>query len=74
MKKMTNKEFKEALDKAGYAFEVYGYEGILNMISLNSKRSAKELDEAHMNAAARSEREKADALFNILNERGYYNE
>lgn len=32
MKKMTAKEFKEALNKAGFEMNIFGYESILNTL------------------------------------------
>lgn len=43
MAKMTCKEFKEVLEKSGMYFDVWGFEGILNIISLNEKRNAEEI-------------------------------
>lgn len=73
MKKMTAKEFKEALNKAGFYMDVYGYEGILNMIAAQLYDDAREL-EHKSNCLADLSRKQAMILHDILKERGYYND
>lgn len=73
-KKMTNKEFKEALEKANISFDFWGYEGILNMIAILEKYQKKECLEKGFNASAKACERRRKAIFDILNERGYYDD
>lgn len=74
MKKMNAKEFKEALNKAGFDMDIYGYEGILNMITSQLYNDANEMDARRNNVLANLSRKQANILYNILKERGYYND
>lgn len=73
MKKMKAKEFKEALNKAGFDMNIYGYEGILNMIASELYADAHVLEHNSIFLADLS-RKQANILYNILEERGYYND
>jgi hypothetical protein len=73
MKKMKAKEFKEALNKAGFYMDIYGYEGILNMIAAQLYDDAHEQEHISICLADRS-RKQARILHDILEERGYYND
>ena len=80
MKKMTAKEFKEILTDAGMDFSIWGYEGIINVLSLyyrhESQRYMDEYLETHdrgAKACMTIEYEKADRMYKALEERGYYN-
>lgn len=74
MDKMTAQEFKKVLTDAGLPFDTYGYEGILNELSLGVRllsfealaRGAKNTADWYMSIN--------DALFRALDDRGYYNE
>ena len=44
MKKMTFKEFKEVLEKAETDFEVFGFEGVLNLMSMTNRYLAENTD------------------------------
>lgn len=72
MKKMTNKEFKEVLKKADVDFETFGYEGILNMLSIFFDRESAYAMKQGCELVARHERERADIIFDELNNRNYY--
>ena len=72
MKKMTAKEFKEALNTAGVNFDVFGFEGILNTLSIKYAKDSEEYSYKGLKAAAAGTYEQSKILYNILNERGYY--
>lgn len=72
MKKMTAKEFKEALNTAGISFNVFGFEGILNTLSIAYEKDYKEYSAMGLKAAADGTYEQSKKLYNILKERGYY--
>ena len=74
MKRMTTKEFKDAFEKSGYNFEIFGWEGILNMLSSYEDFMAKQEQERGYDKLAQYAKKRADALFDILNERGYYDD
>lgn len=73
MKKMTSKEVEEALNKAGFEINIFGYESILNVLIMKLYDDARDL-EADNEPAADHVRKQADVLYNILDERGYYND
>lgn len=72
MKKMTAKEFKEILDKANIGFETFGYEGILNLISIAKNYQAKEYEQLGQKEMANWAQEDSDTIYNALDARGYY--
>ena len=75
MNDMTFEEFKEAFDKGiGYSFEQFGFEGILNILCLCERYSAKEDKEKGFNASAEMSTQNADMWYNLLKERGFYND
>lgn len=74
MEKMKAKEFKESLNKACFNMDVYGYEGILNLLINKLYADARELELHNNNRAANYARKRGDILYNILEARGYYNE
>jgi len=74
MKKMTAKEFKETLDKAGFDFNIYGYEGILNIVTCLSYDEANRQEVKNNNLLADYKRKQANVLHDILEARGYYND
>ena len=71
-KKMTLKEFKEAFDEV-YDFEIWGYEGILNLLACLEAREEQEYTERGRDLLANASRERHHRLYEILDERGYYN-
>ena len=73
MGKMTNKEFREAFEQAGYNWDVWGYEGILNMISVLEQKNSDEAILRGCLPSARACLERSNKLYDILDERGYYN-
>ena len=74
MKKMTAKEFKEALNKAGFEMNIYGYESILNTLIMKLYDDSRELEAHKNNYAADHVRKQGDILYDILETRGYYND
>lgn len=74
MKAMTAKEFWEVLEGAGYNKSVWGYEGILNIISIHESNAEKEDRQRGLNSIADASRERADYIYNYLTDRGYYND
>ena len=72
MKKMTLKEFKEALSAGSTDFEVFGYEGILNLIQIAQTKLADDSEANGSTILPDYYRRHRDALYNILKERGYY--
>ena len=72
MRKMTAKEFKEALNNAGVSFDVFGFEGILNTLSIAYAKDSEEYSIKGLKAAAAVTYEQSKKLYYILNERGYY--
>lgn len=72
MKKMTAKEFKQVLTDAGMNFEIWGWEGILNIISIHEDRNSNEMREKGLMAGADGCHRRADSIYNVLKARGYY--
>jgi hypothetical protein len=72
MKKMKAKEFKEALNKAGFDMDIYGYEGILNMMIVKLDEDALALEAHNCKHAADHARKQAAILYGILDARDYY--
>lgn len=68
-KKMTLKEFKEILGKAETDFEVFGYEGILNIISLCNKYMSEESERPYVK---KMHQRISKTIYDELTERGYY--
>lgn len=72
-KAMTNKEFWGILEEAGYGKDFWGYEGLLNIISIHDSMQAEKCREDGCNAAAGASQRRADVIFDALVARGYYN-
>ena len=69
---MTAKEFEKILDDAEVYFDCYGYEGILNIISIFFEDESKEaMSKGHVTYANGLMR-RSDALYDALEARGYY--
>lgn len=68
-KKMTFKEFKEVLEKAETDFDVFGFEGILNIISLANKYMAEESTRPYVK---NMHKRISQTIYDELKERGYY--
>ena len=71
-KRMNATEFKEALTLAGADFDVYGFEGILNALSMFYDYEAEKYDNRGFEAIAKDKKKIADKLYGTLCTRGYY--
>lgn len=71
-KRMNETEFKEALTLAGVDFEIYGYEGVLNALSMFYDYEAKEYFNRGCEAAGNCEKEISNKLYGTLCTIGYY--
>ena len=69
---MTNKEFKKILKDAGIDFNVYGYEGILNKLSILSDYKRREYKEKGNEVLAKFEYDSGNVIYEALANRGYY--
>lgn len=76
MKKMTQKEFKRILEESNVNFEIWGYEGILNMIAGYNNFLADDAEKRAGNGCsniAKRMRATADNITAELAKIGYYN-
>ena len=71
-KTMTAKEFKAVLENAGITLDVYGYEGILNLVSMALESQADNMKNNGLNAGAKGYRDSAISIFLELDKRGFY--
>lgn len=71
-KTMTAKEFKAVLDNAGLDFGIYGYEGILNLVSIALDAQAEDMKANGRDAGAKGFKDSADKIYDELFKRGYY--
>ena len=69
-KKMTAKEFKKVLADAEIDFEVYGYEGVLNLIALANIYLE---DETNYENLKQMYARRRNAINNVLEEKGFFN-
>lgn len=67
---MTEKEFIAAFERAGFNFNVWGYEGVLNQISSLYFRYA---EETKSKVLKELYSKRANVLHDILEQRGAYN-
>ena len=72
MKKMTMKEFKEALEIGGMNFEIWGWEGILNELVIAQRHIADDSERLGCKNIADCRRRNADKMVAILENKGYY--
>ncbi len=79
--KMYVKDFVEALDKVGFDFDVWGFEGILNVLGIYSRyqveryrKDAKSKNDLDYEILANWENARAEKIHTLLEERGYYND
>lgn len=70
--KMTSKEFENILTACGMTFEAYGYDGVLNMLSLCMDYSAEYSQSRGHEAAAKVYEDRARMIYACLSSRGYY--
>ena len=74
MGKMTAQEFKKVATDIGLDFDIYGYEGILNELSIYARAySFEELAKGHKALADRAMKI-TDGIYRALDNRGYYDE
>ena len=71
-KKMTLKEFKEALLDGGMDLEIWGWEGILNELIIAQRHIADDSERLGCKNIADSRRRYADKMVAILDSRNYY--
>lgn len=71
-KKMTATEFKRILDNAGIDFKLWGYEGVLNMLSIKEDYDADDFERRGVKILADISRNRANAIYQDLKARGYY--
>ena len=72
MSKMSAREFKKVLTDVGLDFDIYGYEGILNELSLACRAySFEQLASGHKNTAEWL-MEITDGIYRALDNIGYY--
>ena len=72
MKDITTKEFKQILNDSGINFEVFKWEGILNMISGYHEIIAKEARERGSLSVAKMDKDISDKIYTVLKSRGFY--
>ena len=70
MKKMTLKEFKQILADSGTDLEFWGYEGILNMISICYDKFARDMKESGLDG--KNYKHRANVIYDALHDRGFY--
>ena len=72
-KKMTLKEFKEVFERAGYSFDVWGYEGILTLIEGYEWSQYNNFkDDPKKQVLARATKKRIDSVHDDLEKIGYY--
>lgn len=71
MRKMTAKEFKEILTESGVDFDLYGFEGILNELSIYNEMMSKKYEGK---APEIVYKKISNKIFKALEKRGYYSE
>lgn len=81
MDKMYVKDFVEALDKVGFDFKIWGFEGILNILSMYSRlqadnylKLADECPEIDYRSLAKWELCRSNKIYDLLEERGYFDD
>ena len=70
-KKMTCKEFKQAFTDCGYDFNIWGWDGILNMIACYAIREEEYQTKRGCETLAKVERNRAHKIHEYLVENGY---
>lgn len=71
-KKMTLKQFKEVFEKAGFNFDVWGYEGILNLIESHEWYEYHHFKDENKQSLADMAHERIDIIHDELVKIGYY--
>lgn len=70
-KKVNSKEFKEVLTDSGLNFDIFGYDGILNLISIYLEMDSVKYIETSPEFAE-YEHNNSDKIYHYLKDRGYY--
>ena len=68
-KKMTLKEFKQIFNNAGMDFDIWGYEGILNLLIIAEGHLEQETESDLLKKVYEDRRMN---IYNSLKERGHY--
>lgn len=71
-KKMTAKEFKQAFTECGYDFDIWGWDGILNMIACYAIREEEHFVKEGNDCLARVEAKRHQKIHEYLDNRGYF--
>ena len=71
MKHLTHKDFEKIFTNAGFTFEYWGYEGILNIICDYERTQEKQCKKAGLNIAAERCRERYESIESALLACGY---
>lgn len=69
---LTAKEFKQILTDAGIDFDIFGYEGILNLVSMCYDFKAEAHEKEGCTVLQQMEEERAHKIYNALYKIGYY--
>ena len=72
-RKMTQKEFKQAFNECGYNFDIWGWDGILNMIACYATREEEYQIARGCETLAQVEADRRKKIHDYLDKRGYYN-
>ena len=72
VKKMTCKEFKQAFNECGYDFEIWGWDGILNMLACYATREEEYQLSIGNDVLAGVETERRHKIHDYLDARGYF--
>ena len=71
-KKMTQKQFKEVLKKANIDIDIWGWDGILNLIAIAYRAMSKNDEEIDFPTIAQMDLETADTITRELDKTGFY--
>lgn len=72
-KKMTYKEFKEVLENVAHMpIDIYGWDGVLNALSLCRRYCAKNARDLGCDASAKRDEKIASDITQYLEDNGYY--
>lgn len=69
--KLSHKDFEKILTSAGITFDFWGYEGILNIISLYQRDQERKCNKAGLGKAAEDCRKRYEKIESALLSRGY---
>ena len=70
---MTAKEFEKVLTNCGIDFSIWGYEGIINIVSTYCSMEAKEYEKKNKKALVELYNDRAHKTYEYLESIGYYN-